>query len=101
MSCRDQSWTTTHQESFIKLKQAGELFEQLVNAVQPLQEDGTLLAHVIHVLLVAAPVPEFMAKVQPLCLHKHLKTLLIKKLIKRLSNRDNSLLSPHDASYEQ
>lgn len=65
----------THQEGLVELKQAGELFEQLVHTVQPLQEDGTLLAHVVCVLLVATAVPEFMTVVQPLSLHKHLKTL--------------------------
>lgn len=66
---------TTHQEGLVELKQAGELFEQLVNAVQPLQEYGTLLAYIIGVLLVATAVPKLVTKVKPLCLHKHLETL--------------------------
>lgn len=66
---------TTHQEGLVELKQAGELFEQLVNAVEPLQEDGTLLAHIVGVLLVATAVPELMTVVQPISLHKHLETL--------------------------
>lgn len=65
----------THQEGLVELKQAGKLFKQLVNTVQPLQEDRTLLAHVVSVLLVAAAVPEFMTVVQPLSLYKHLETL--------------------------
>lgn len=65
----------THQEGLVELKQAGELFEQLVNTVQPLQEDGTLLAHIICVLLVATAIPKLVAIVQPVDLHKHLKTL--------------------------
>lgn len=65
----------THQEGLVELKQAGELFEQLVNTVQPLQEDGTLLAHIIRVLLVATAIPKLVAVVQPVDLHKHLKTL--------------------------
>lgn len=65
----------THQEGLVELEQAGELFEQLVNTVQPLQEDGTLLAHVVCVLLVATSVSELMTKVQPFSLHKHLEPL--------------------------
>lgn len=66
---------TTHQEGLIELKQAGELFKQLVNTVQPLQEDRTLLAHIISILLVATAVPKLMTIVQPVSLHKHLETL--------------------------
>lgn len=65
----------THQQGLVELKQAGELFEQLVDAVQPLEEDGTLLAHVVGVLLVAAAVAKLVAEVQPVGLHKHLETL--------------------------
>lgn len=65
----------THQEGLVELKQAGELFEQLVDAVQPLQEDRTLLAHIVRALLVATAVPELMTEVQPLRLHQHLETL--------------------------
>lgn len=46
-----------------------------MNTVQPLQEDGTLLAHVVSVLLVATAVPKLMTIVQPLSLYKHLETL--------------------------
>lgn len=67
----------THQEGLVELKQTGELFEQLVNAVQPLEEDGTLLAHVVGVLLVAAAVAKLVAKVQPVSLDKHLEALWI------------------------
>lgn len=66
---------TTHQKGLVELKQAGELFQQLVNTVQPLQEDRTLLAHIVSILLVATAVPELMTIVQPFCLHKHLETL--------------------------
>lgn len=69
--------TATHQEGLIELKQAGELFEQLVNAVQPLKEDGTLLAHVVCIFLVAAAVAKLVAEVQPVSLDKHLETLWI------------------------
>lgn len=68
----------THQEGLVELKQAGELFEQLVNAVQPLEEDGTLLAHIVGVLLVAAAVAKLVTEVQPVRLYKHLETLRIK-----------------------
>lgn len=67
----------THQEGLVELKQAGELFEQLVNAVQPLEEDGTLLAHVVGVLLVAAAVAKLVPEVQPISLDEHLETLWI------------------------
>lgn len=66
---------STHQKGLIKLKQTGELFEQLVNTVQPLQEDGTLLAHIVGVLVVATAIPKLMTIVQPLGLYKHLETL--------------------------
>lgn len=64
-----------YQEGLVELKQAGELFEQLVDTVQPLQEDGALLAHIIRVLLVAAAIPELVTVVQPVDLDKHLKPL--------------------------
>ena len=66
---------TAYQEGLVELKQTGELFEQLVHTVQPLQKHGTLLADVVRVLLVAAAVPELMAVVQPIGLHQHLETL--------------------------
>ena len=59
----------TYQEGLVELKETGELFEQLVDAVQPLQEDGTLLTHVVCVFLVATTIPKLMAKVQPFRLH--------------------------------
>lgn len=65
----------THQEGLVELEQAGELFEQLVNTVQPLQENRTLLAHIVCVFLVATSVAELMTKVQPFSLHKHLEPL--------------------------
>lgn len=46
-----------------------------MDTVQPLQEDGTLLAHVVRVLLVAAAIPKLVTVVQPVDLHEHLKTL--------------------------
>lgn len=67
----------THQQGLVELKQAGELFEQLVHAVQPLEEDRTLLAHVVGVLLVAAAVAKLVAEVQPVGLYKQLETLWI------------------------
>ncbi len=78
--------TTTHQESLVELKQAGELFEQLVNTVQPLEEDGTLLAHIVSVLLVATAVPKLMTKVKPIRLYKHLETLW--KMVRKVNGRN-------------
>lgn len=46
-----------------------------MDTVQPLQEDGTLFAHVICVLLVAAAIPKLVTVVQPVDLYEHLKTL--------------------------
>jgi hypothetical protein len=66
---------TTHQKGLVELKQAGELLDELVHTVQPLQEHRALLADVVRVLLVAAAVPELMAVVQPLRLHQHLEPL--------------------------
>lgn len=75
MCLQGVSGSATDQEGLVELKQARKLLEQLVHAVQPLQEDGALLAHVIGVLLVAAAVAELVAEVQPIRLHQHLKTL--------------------------
>lgn len=65
----------THQEGFIKLEGAGELSLQLVNTVQPLQEDGAALVQVLRVLPVAAAVRELVAEVQPLRLYQNLEAL--------------------------
>lgn len=65
----------THQEGLVKLKGAWKLSLQLVNTVQPLQEHGTLLAHIVSVLLVATAVPKLMTIVQPISLYEHLETL--------------------------
>lgn len=72
---RAECCRATNQEGLVELKQAGELFEQLVDTVQPLQEDGTLLAHIISILLVATAVSKLMTVVQPVDLYKHLETL--------------------------
>lgn len=61
--------TCTHQEGLIKLKGAWELPLQLMNTVQPLQEDGAALVQVLRVFSMAASVSKLMAKVQPLSLH--------------------------------
>lgn len=65
----------TYQEGLVELKQTGELFEQLVNTVQPLKEDRTLLAYVVRVFLMSTAIPKFMPKVQPLGLNKQLESL--------------------------
>ena len=62
---------TSHQEALIELKVAGELFEQLVDAVQPLQEDGAVLVWVEE----GATQSKLMAKGQPLTLNQELETL--------------------------
>lgn len=51
-----------------------------MDTVQPLQEDGALLANVVGVLLVATAIPELVTVVQPLRLHQHLETLRTTRL---------------------
>lgn len=65
----------SHQEGLVELEGAGELPLQLVNAVQPLQEDRAALVQVVRLLAVATAVRELVAEVQPLSLHQHLETL--------------------------
>ena len=65
------STLTSHQEALIELKVAGELFEQLVDAVQPLQEDRAVLVWVEE----GATQSKLMAKGQPLTLNQELETL--------------------------
>lgn len=65
----------THQEGLVELEGAGELPLQLVDTVQPLQEDRATLVQVLRVLSVSTPVCELMAKVQPLGLHQNLEAL--------------------------
>lgn len=67
--------TCTHQEGLIKLKGAWELPLQLMNTVQPLQEDRTALVQVLRVFSVAAAVSKLMAEVQPIGLHQNLEAL--------------------------
>ena len=63
------------QEGLVELEDAGELLEELVHTVEPLQEHGTLLAHVAGLLLVPTAVPELVPEIQPLCLHQNLEAL--------------------------
>ena len=65
----------TYQEGLVKLKQAGKLLEQLVDGVEPLQENGALLVLVLCVLLVAAAVSKLVPEIQPVRFHQHLETL--------------------------
>lgn len=67
--------TCTHQEGLVELKGARKLPLQLVDAVQPLQEDGAALVQVLRVFSVAATVAEFVAKVKPIGLHQNLEAL--------------------------
>lgn len=64
-----------HQKGLVELEEAGELLEELMDAVQPLQEHGTLFAHILTVLLMTAAIRKLMTVIQPLRLHQHLKTL--------------------------
>ncbi|KAF3850661.1 hypothetical protein F7725_012433 [Dissostichus mawsoni] len=65
----------TLQEGLVELEGAGELPLQLVDAVEPLQEHGAALVHVLRVLSVAAAVRKLMAEVQPVGLHQNLEAL--------------------------
>lgn len=53
----------TYQECFIKLKQAGELLEQLMNRIEPLEEHRALLILVLCILLVAAAISKLVPKI--------------------------------------
>ncbi|KAF3850652.1 hypothetical protein F7725_012424 [Dissostichus mawsoni] len=65
----------TLQEGLVELEGAGELPLQLVDAVEPLQEHGAALVHVLRVLSVAAAVRKLMTEVQPVGLHQNLEAL--------------------------
>lgn len=67
--------TGTHQEGLVEFKGAGKLPLQLVNTVQPLQEDRAALVQVLRVLPVTAAVSKLVPKVQPLRLHQDLEAL--------------------------
>lgn len=81
----------THQEGLIELEGARELPLQLMNAVQPLQEDRATLVQVLRVFSVAASVGELVAKVQPLRLHQNLEALKRRrrKIVKNRSSKRN------------
>ncbi len=64
-----------HQKGLVELEEAGELLEELMNTVQPLQEHGTLFTHILSVLLMTTAIRKLMTVIQPLRLHQHLKTL--------------------------
>lgn len=59
----------TYQECFIKLKQAGELLEQLMNRIKPLEEHRALLILVLCILLVATAISKLVSKIQPVRLY--------------------------------
>lgn len=59
----------SYQECFVKLKQAGELLEQLMNRIEPLEEHRTLLILVLCILLVAAAISKLVSEIQPVRLY--------------------------------
>lgn len=65
----------THQEGLVEFEGTRELPLQLMNTVQPLQEDRTPLIQVLRIFAMATPVSKFMAKFQPLRLHYNLEAL--------------------------
>ena len=65
----------TDQVGHVELEVAGELLCQLVDAVQPLQEDGAALVGVLCADGVPTPVAELVAKVEPLPLQQRLEAL--------------------------
>ena len=65
----------THQEVDVELEVAWELEQELMHAVQPLQEHGAALAGVRGRCVLPAAVAETMAEAQPLPLYQHLETL--------------------------
>lgn len=73
------------QEALIELKVARELFEQLMNAVQPLQEDGAVLVR----LEEGASQSKLVAKGQPLTLNQELESLNVIMVMKRDSCHSN------------
>ena len=77
MHHHDERHFRPHQVGLVEFKVHGKLTDQLEDAVQPLQEDGAAL-RLVRAGTVAAPVGEFMAKVQPLPLNQSLKALQTK-----------------------
>ncbi len=63
----------THQEGLVELKVTGELPHELVDAVQPLEEDRAALVGVLGRL--PTPVAKPVAVGQPLTLDQHLEAL--------------------------
>lgn len=57
------------QECFIELEQAGELLEQLMNRIKPLEEHRALLILVLCILLVATTISKLVPKIQPVRLY--------------------------------
>lgn len=66
---------SSYQESFVKFKQTGELFEQLMDSIQPLKKHWALLILIFHLLLVATAITKFVTKIQPVWFNQHLETL--------------------------
>lgn len=64
-----------YQKGLVELKRAGKLPLQLVYAVQPLQEDGTALVHVLGIFPMSTAVRKLMSEIQPLSFHQNLETL--------------------------
>ena len=64
-----------YEECFVELELRRELVGELVDAVEPLEEDGAALVAVGGAEAVAAPVGKLVAKVEPLALHQRAETL--------------------------
>ena len=70
-----------YQKILIELKSRRELRHDLMDSIQPLEEDRTLLVLVL-LRAMTATVRKFVSKFQPFALDKHVETLLLEKKIK-------------------
>lgn len=64
-----------YQKGLVELKRAWKLPLQLMHAIQPLQEDGTALVHVLCIFPMSTAVCKLMTEIQPLSFHQNLETL--------------------------
>ena len=81
----------THQECLIELEGTGELSQELVDAVQELQEHRAPLISVLGVDTQGTTVRKLVTKLKPLPLHQHLETLQERQNDGLVQGRCNSI----------
>jgi len=64
-----------YQEGLVKLERTRKLSKQLMDTVEPLQEDWTALVHVLGCRALTAAVCKLVSKLKPFFLHQHAEPL--------------------------